>query len=280
MKPRHRLPLILLFFMLVRSSFCQQLPILEKTQNKSIPDVEQPSLHVAPFIYYKPAIILLNLHDTVSGTVYWRKNFTDQFLETWADARMYPASRVFGFIQDSIYFRSTACDGYHIFAPRISQGAISLYYTRIIHNMGEIRMVSKDPLNKDYLNNMIVTGDVPSRYANEFTYFVTFPWDTLKMVTVTRQSLKGFSNTYLRAYPEAYKESKKFERSSTEKILSYTLIPVAAVGTAAFLLVESNPVYFIGIGVGALVAYISVKLVMKPRVLDPAGMIGIIERCR
>jgi hypothetical protein len=58
------------------------------------------------------------------------------------------------------------------------------------------------------------------------------------------------------------------------------MLPVAVIGTAAFLLVEGNPAYFIAVGVGALVTYVSVKLFMKPKVLDPEGMIGIIEKCR
>jgi hypothetical protein len=275
--------LLLLFLIIpgfVLQSFCQRLPVLETTRNKAIPDVETPSLHVAPFVYYRPATVLLNMRDTVSETVYWRRNFTDQFLETWADSRMYPASRIFGFIQDSNYFRSTSYDGYHIFVPLIFSGKMNLYYTRYIQNLGEIRMVSRDAANPDYHNSMIVTGDVPRRYANEFTYFVTFPWDTLKMITVTRLSLKEFANTYLTVYPDAYKDAMKYSRSSTSRILNYTLLPLAAICTAAFLVVDGKPVYFIGIGAGALVAYISVKIFLKPRMLDPEGMISILKKCR
>jgi len=275
------LPLVALMIL----AFCieagaQQLPLLERTRRKTIPDVEQPSLHVAPVIYYSPATIMLNLRDTVAETVCWRKNFTDQFLETWADYRMYPASRIFGFIQDSIYFRSARCDDYFIFAPQICSGPINLYYTRYIQNIGEIRMISKDPKNPDYHNNMIVTGNIPRRYANEFTYYVTFPWDTLKMIPVTRSSLPAFANMYLRAYPEAYRESKKYYKSSANKVLSYTLLPVAVIGTSAFLLVQGNPDYFIIAGAGAMVAYLAVKIFLKPRMLDPEGMIGIIQKCR
>lgn len=271
---------ILFTLMWPKETYAQQLPVLEKTSKKVIPDVELPSLHVAPVIYYKPAIILLNLYDTTSEIVYWRRNFTDQFLETWSDSRMYPASRIFGFIQDSIYFRSTAFNDYHIFAPRIYHGEINLYYTRYIQNLGEIRMISKDPQNPDYHNSMIVTGNIPRRYANEFNYFVTFPWDSLRMIAVTRQSLSTFAGTYLRAYPEAYKEAMRYERSAASKVLTYTMLPVAVIGTAAFLLVEGNPVYFIAIGAGALVTYVAVKLFMKPKVLDPEGMIGIIGKCK
>ncbi len=279
---RIRYPVLLCMMTLaaVIQSFSQQLDVLEKTSKRTIPDVEQPSLHVAPLIYYKPATILLNLNDTVSEIVYWRKNFTDQFLETWSDSRMYPASRIFGFIQDSVYFRSTAFDSYHIFAPQIFSGPINLYYTRYIQNLGEIRMVSRDARDPDYHNSMIVTGNVPRRYANEFTFFVTFPWDTLKMIPVDRKSLPEFSRLYLRAYPEAYKEARKYYQSSTSRVLNYTLIPVAVIGTAAFLMVQGNPAYFIAIGAGALVAYVSVKIFLKPKMLDPRAMIGIIEKCR
>ncbi len=286
MKIKFFLLLLPMFFAVFEVSFSQQLTVsqqfnvLEKTRRRMIPDVEQPSLHVAPVIYYKPATVLLNLYDTVSEVIYWRRNFTDQFLETWSDSRMYPASRIFGFIQDSVYFRSTPFHDYHIFVPQIFTGQINLYYTRYIQNLGEIRMISKDAKNPDYHNSMIVTGDVPRRYANEFTYFVTFPWDTLKMVRVTRKSLGDFSKTYLRAYPDAYKEAGKYEKSSTSRILGYVLLPVAVIGTAAFLMVEGNPKYFIGIGAGALVAYVSVKIFLKPKMLDPEGMIGIISKCR
>ena len=280
MKKEYLLLLFLMILVPVKESCSQQLNVLEKTRHRTIPDVEQPSLHVAPVIYYKPATILLNLYDTISEIVYWRRNFTDQFLETWSDSRMYPASRIFGFTQDSIYFRSTFYEDYHIFVPRIFSGPINLYYTRYIQNLGEIRMISKDPANPDYHNTMIVTGNVPRRYANEFTYFVSFPWDTLKMIPVTRQSLPGFAKTYLRAYPEAYKEAMKYERSSATRILSYTLLPIAVTGTAAFLISERNPAYFIWIGAGALVAYISVKIFLKPKMLDPEGMTGIITKCK
>jgi len=280
MQKKYLLILLLASFAMIRESFCQQLPVLEKTGRKKIPDMEQPSLHVAPFIYYKPTTILLNLQDTVSRNAYWRRNFTDQFLETWSDERMYPASRIFGFIQDSIYFRSTTFDDYHIFVPQLYRGRFNLYFTRYIQNLGEIRMVSNDANNPDYHNNMIVTGGVPRRYANEFTYFVTFPWDTLKMIPVTRKTLPKFANTYLRVYPEAYKEAMKYDQSSTIRILTYTLLPAAAIGTTAFLLVQGNPKYFIGIGAGALIAYVSVKIFLKPKMLDPEAMIRIFEKCR
>jgi hypothetical protein len=100
------------------------------------------------------------------------------------------------------------------------------------------------------------------------------------MISVTRQSLSKFAKTYLRAYPEAFQEAMKYDRSSTTDVLSYTLLPVAVLGTAAFLLVQGNPAYFIGIGAGALVAYVSVKIFLKPKMLDPRGMIGIMEKCR
>ena len=279
-KTRNLFLLCVLILTLVNAAPCQQVSVLEKTGKRTIPDVEVPSLHVAPVIYYKPALILLNLYDTVSETVYWRRNFTDQFLETWADSRMYPASRIFGFIQDSIYFRSTAWIDYHLFVPRIYSGPVNLYYTRYIQNLGEIRMISRDTQNPDYHNSMIVTGDVPRRYANEFTYFVTFPWDTLHMIPVTRKGISDFAKTYLRAYPDAYREAMKYERSSASKVLTYTLLPVAVIGTTAFLVTEGNPAYFMVIGAGALVAYISVKIFIKPRMLDPQGMIGIIEKCK
>jgi hypothetical protein len=258
----------------------QKISVLEKTQKRTIPDVEVPSLHSAPIIYFRPTLILLNQYDTLTRFTYWRRNFTDQFLETWADERMYPASKIFGFIQDSVYFRSTVNDDYHIFVPQILSGNISLYYTRYIHNLGEIRLQSKDPADINYKNNMIVTGDAPQRYASDFTYFVTFPWDTLKMIPVTKKSLPQFSQTYLRAYPESYKEAMKYCKSGYSKALTYTLVPVAAAGTAAFLLVEGNPVYFIAIGAAALVTYVTVKLLVKPKTLDPEGMIEIIEKCK
>jgi hypothetical protein len=280
MQKKHLFLLIVFIFVTLKETSSQRLPALGKTGSRMVPDVEQPSLHVAPVIYYKPATILLNLHDTISEIVYWRRNFTDQFLEVWSDSRMYPASMIFGFVQDSIYFRSTMDYDYHIFAPMIFKGPVSLYYTRYIQNLGEIRMISGDPKNPDYQNRMIVTGDVPRRYANEFTYFVTFPWDTLKMIPVTRKSLQKFANTYLRAYPEAYEEARTYDVSSTDQVLNYGVIPVAVIGTAAFLLDKGNPVYFLGIGVGALITYISVKLFVKPRMLDPEAMIGIVEKCR
>lgn len=272
--------LLSIAFFFAMESFAQHLSILEKTGRRQVPDVEQPSLHAAPFIYYKPATILLNLQDTTSAYVYWRRNFTDQFLETWSDSRMYPASLIFGFIQDSIYFRSTTLGDYHIFAPQILSGKINLYYTREIQNLGEIRMISKDPANPGYHNNMIVTGDVPRRYANNYTYFVTFEWDTLKMISVTRQSLPVFAKMYLRAYPAAYNEAMKYVQSPISKAATYTLIPIAAIGTASFLLTKGNPTYFIGIGAAALVTYVGVKLFVKPKMLDPEAMIGIIEKCK
>ena len=275
------LVLLLILSLRAEDSFSQKWSVLEKTQNRTIQDVEQPSLHVAPVIYYKPATVMLNLHDTISEVIYWRRNFTDQFLETWSDERMYPASRIFGFIQDSVFDRSTPCDDYHIFVPQIFKSEqINLYYTRYIQNLGEVRMISKDPMNPDYQNRMIVTGDVPRRYANEFTYFVNFQWDTLKMIPVTRSNIAIFAKTYLRAYPEAYADAMNYKPSSTTKVLAYTLLPVAAISTAAFLLVEGNPVYFIGIGVGALATYVAVKLFVKPKMLDPEAMIGIAEKCK
>jgi hypothetical protein len=261
-------------------AFSQKLSLFEKTQRRNIQDVEQPTLHTAPFVYYKPATIFLNQTDTTQGIVYWRRNFTDQFLESYYSSRLYPASMIYGFIQDSVYYRSTPYDYYHIFAPQIFSGDFNIYYTREFQNLGEIRMISRDASFPEYHNNMIVTGEVPRRYANNYTFFVTFPWDTVKMVPVTRQSLSGFARTYLRAYPQAYKEASKYYQSSINKSLTYALLPIAAAGTAAFLLVEGNPVYFIAIGVGALVTYVAVKLFVKPKMLDPEAMVGIMEKCK
>jgi hypothetical protein len=280
MQKKHLVPLFILVLFFHNTSYSQLLQVLEKTKKKTFPDVEQPSLHVAPAIFYRPAVIFLNPYDSIKENVYWRRNFTDQFLETYTDLKIYPASRIFGFIQDSIYFRSTPYDDYNIFAPQIFSGPIDLYYTRYIQNLGEIRMVSMDSSSQVYHNNMIITGDVPRRYANEYTYFVTFPWDTLKMIPVTRESLPGFAKTYLRTYPDAYKEAMKYTRSTTSQVLSYTLLPVAVAGTAAFVLVQGNPVYFIAIGVGALVTYVAVKIFLKPKMLNPEAMMGIIGKCR
>ena len=266
----------LLIFAIKNVAFSQELMLLEKTQRRQIQDVEQPTLHTAPFIYYKPAVILLNLEDTTKEFVYWRRNFTDQFLECYSSTRIYPASKVFGFIQDSVYYRSTTYMDYHIFAPQIVSGSISLYYTREIQNLGEIRMIKRP----EYNNNMIITGNVPRRYANNYTYFVTFPWDTLKMISVNRQTLPLFAKRYLRAYPEAYKESMKYFQQPLNRAATYTLIPIAAVGTAAFLLTKGNPTYFIAIGAGALVTYIAVKLFVKPKMFDPEAMSVIIEKCK
>jgi len=272
--------LAILFLLCSWDTFSQSYPLLERTQRHHIQDVEQPTLHSAPFIYYQPAIIFLNKDSATNGYVYWRRNFTDQFLESYSGPRIYPASLIYGFIQDSVYYRSTAYDDYHIFAPQILSGDINLYYTREFQNLGEIRMVSRDTANLNYHNNMIVTGDVPRRYANNYTFFVTFPWDTLKMLPVNRQSLSGFAKTYLRGYPEAYKESLKYVQPAINRALTYSLLPIAAAGTAAFLLTEGNPTYFIAIGVGALVTYVTVKLFVKPRTLDPEAMIRIMEACK
>ena len=272
---------ILIFKMILPETvFSQTVSVLEKIRRKQIPDLEQPTLHTAPFIYYKRTLIYLNQEDTLSAWTYWRRNFTDQFLETWETSRMYPASRIYGFIQDSIYFRSTMLDDYHIFVPQIYRGNFNLFYTRHFQNIGQIRMISKDTIDRDYQNQMIITGEVPRRYANDYTYYVTFPWDTLKMVPVTRQSLPGFAKIYLRAYPDAYREAKLYDRPEIHNILAYSLLPLAVASSAAFLLVEGKPVYFIGIGAGALLTYLSVKIFIKPRMLDPEGMIGIIEKCR
>jgi hypothetical protein len=267
-------PLLFLF----TCAEAQQLPMLSKTLKWKIPDVEQPLMHTAPFIYYTPVKIFLTPVDTVSALAYWRRNFTDQFLETWAEERIYPASRIFGFIQDSIYFRSTEHDQYHIFAPQIFSGQVNLYYTRHIQNLGEIRMTSKDSKNMDYQNSMIVTGDVPQRYANEFTYFITFPWDSAKMIPVTRSNLGQFSQTYLRAYPDAYREAMRYVPSPASKILNYTLLPLGVICSTAFLLSDSDPVYLVAVGAGALVTYFSIKIFLKPKVLDPEAMIRIIEK--
>jgi hypothetical protein len=275
--------LLILFITLIfaQETFSQNIPILEKTERRQIQDVEVPSIHSAPFAYYKPTIIFLNQSDTTKGYYYWRRNFTDQFLENYSDSRFYPATLIYGFIQDSVYYRSTPFDDYyHIFAPQILSGPINLYYTREIQNLGEIRLISKDATKPDYHNNMIVTGTVPRRYANNYTYFVTFPWDTLKMISVNRGSLPVFARTYLRAYPTAYKEASKYYRSNLNRALTYTLLPIAVAGTAAFLLAEGNPTYFIAIGVGALVTYVAVKIFVKPKTLDPEAMIGIIEKCK
>jgi len=242
--------------------------------------MEQPSLHQFPMIFYSPAVIHLNGSDTVTETVYWRRNFIDQFLETWSDSRIYPASRIFGFSQDSVWFRSTPHYDYHIFVPMIYKGPISLYYTRYIQNLGEIRMISSDPQNRDYHNSMIVTGNVPRRYANEYTYFVTFPWDTLTMIPVSRKTIRNFAQTYLRVYPEAYRLAVSYDRSKLNRILSYTLIPVAAGCAATYLAIKGNPTLFVGIGAGALITYLSLKLTMKPAELDPEAMSGIIDKCR
>jgi len=271
---------VLLILAAVNGCFCQYSVVLEKTRRQAIQDVEQPSLHVAPVVYYKPALLFLNSRDTLSETVYWRRNFTDQFLETWSDNRMYPASRIFGFIQDSVYYRSTTFDDYHIFVPLIFKDRLSLYYTRYIQNLGEIRMISSDANNPDYQNRMIVTGEMPRRYANEFTYYVTFPWDTLKMIPVTRKSLPSFAQTYLRAYPEAYQEAQQYFKSPGTRIATFVVIPVTVIATSVFLLNEGKPVHYIGIGAGALLTYLSVKIFIKPKMLDPEAMIGILEKCK
>jgi hypothetical protein len=271
--------MIVLLALFSTGSPAQQLPVIEKIRKKQLPDVEEPSLHKAPFIYYTPVKIYLNLRDTTTEFAYWRKNFTDQFLETWS-GRMYPASRIFGFFLDSIWFRSTTWADYHIFVPQIYKGQMDLYYTRHIQNLGELRMISKDASNPDYHNNMIITGDVPRRYSSDFTYYVTFRWDTLKMIPVERKSIALFAKQYLRGYPDAYKEAMLYDPKKLQRILNYTLLPVAVAGTAAFLLVEGNPVYFIAVGAGALVTYIAVKIFVKPKTLEPECMVKILEKCR
>lgn len=189
------------------------------TTRKVIPDQDRDDI---PFIDYKPAVIWTTPVDTLSDYAYIRRNFTDQLLSVWSvPGRYYPASRIYAAGIENNYYRSCQVSANeYVFAQQMVKGSMNLFVYRIIpQTNGWLEMVSHDPENGSYTNHMIVESWGMRAYWKRYGYRITMEQDSGKMVTVNRETLRQFSDTYLKATPDAYKYASKFFNQRREKIL-------------------------------------------------------------
>lgn len=186
---------------------------------KVIPDEDRDDI---PFIDYKPAVIWTTPVDTVTDFAYIRRNFTDQLLSVWSvPGRYYPASRIYAAGIDNNYYRCCkVSEKEYVFAQQMVKGSMNLFIYRIIpQTNGWVEMVSHDPENGSYTNHMIIESGGMRAYWKRYGYRITLEQDSGKMITVNRETLRQFSDTYLKETPETYKYASKFFNQRREKIL-------------------------------------------------------------
>ncbi|MBK7171737.1 MAG: hypothetical protein IPH84_00595 [Bacteroidales bacterium] len=244
------------------------------TSKKIIPDDDRDDI---PFIDYQPAVIWTTSIDTLRDFAYIRKNFTDQLLSVWSvPGRYYPASRIYAAEIGGNYYRAckVSADNY-VFAQQLVKGKMNLYAYRIIpQTNGWVEMVSHDPENGVYRNNMIIEIKGMRRYWKRFGYMVTLAQDSSTMISLSQETLKEFSEKYLKETPEAYTLASKFSNQKRQKItrgiavgivVGAILVNMTNLEESKYLLLASFPLA------------ITLALLNRANALHPDDMVRIVE---
>lgn len=203
-----------------------QIQLLEKDTTSVHEVIKEKSIVNSPKTYalYKPTTVWLNPWEKVEETTYLRLNFRDQFLETWEDNKMLPASRIFAFSQDGIYYRSTnLIEGGYVFAEKLVSGNMNLYAADKFLTEGEVDMISRDANNPEYTNRMFIeNSDRKKMKKSDYYYFITFNYDSTELKEI---DLKTFDKKYLASCKPAsdYYSEYVTNKFSTKKVLNVTL---------------------------------------------------------
>jgi len=201
---------------------------------KEKPAILSPDLSDPAFIDYTDAIIYLSPEESINELAYLRTNFTDQFISVWENpGRIYPASRIFAFSQESRYFRACRFDEQNaVFGQRIVKGEMNLYCCRKQPlEAGLTEFITTDPNNQGYRNFMINRYEGRARFANDFYYFIVMENDSVNPVPV--KDIVDFANNYLFDSPEAYAMMMKFDKKKTmfRKLVAPVIVGVIGLAT-------------------------------------------------
>jgi hypothetical protein len=232
----------------------------------------------------KSARIFINNKTIVNEMTYLKRNFTDQLLIVCPSRKLYPASRVWGFNQGNKYYRSGhTFDRNFVFAERVIQGKLSLFYCRNIPNhIGEYEVISKDPEVPDYTNRMIIQDPNDMRFKDDFSYFISPASDSSDITWVNNNNIGDIADTYLKSNPVSYKDAMQYVKKNRtlEKLTLIAGVTCYFLGCYSyqtrridFFNYRSPFLYF---SLGSIASYIYIRVKNKHRYLSPNNMIRIV----
>lgn len=204
------------------------------------PDADRDDI---PFIDYLPGLITGSEGDTVSDNLYIRKNFTDQLISVWSHPRRYyPASRVYSVSVGENYYRTAKIsEDNYVFLQEMVKGKMNLYlYRKIPQTNGWVELVSSDPRNPEYKNNMIVEVRGNRGKRQTFGFYISLEKDSAKLISIKDTELEAFANNYLSGTPLAYAEAMKFSNQKVNKTRKQMLLGLMAVSMLGTMFISSD----------------------------------------
>ena len=238
------------------------------------PDADRDDI---PFIDYQPGVITGSNGDTVQDNLYLRKNFTDQLVSVWSHPRRYyPASRVFSVSVGENYYRTAKVsqDNY-VFVQQMVKGKMNLYiYRKIPQTNGWVELVSADPQNPGYRNNMIVEVRGNRGKRQTFGFYISLENDTNRLISIKDTEMEAFATNYLSGTPLAYAEAMKFSNqkvNKTRKQMLFGLMAVSMLGTM-FISSDTRWVFLTGFPLA-----IGVAAINHPNFLGWEDMVRIVK---
>lgn len=270
----------LLAFLVIPISSFSQISTPAKPGNErndtvpAIPSMDADRSDI-PFIDYQPGVIWTSSTDSVHDFCRIRKNFTDQLIAVWNHPkRYYPASRVYAVSMGDKYYRAvnTAPQNY-VFAQELVKGPMNLYAYRIITQYnGSLEVISGDPDNPGYRNNMIIENEGMRGSYSLYGYCVATEQDSGKLVQVTADHMDSFVSDFLDDSPLAKKEAEKYYKKVNAKARKVIITGIACASVAAIMMGNDVKWLFI-VSLPVALAYDQIR---KPHQLQLEDMVRIV----
>jgi hypothetical protein len=276
----------IIFVLLVYSSQVNSQVTFQGSDSSSFHDTlkENRIINTPRFVAeYKQTSIWLDYRQKMEENTYPRLNFMDQYLETWNDRKIFPASLIFAFSQDGKYYRSAnPYKDRYVFAEKLISGYMNLYAADKPLIEGEMDVMSLDANHPDYKNRMFVENSERKKIKkSDYFYFITFGFDSMQLKEV---NLESFDNQYLKLCQPAsdyfrknYGKSKSGLKKPANIFLGSFLLVWSAVsvldrGSPQFEpLHKGAPIFFIAMG-----ALITINLIPSKNEFDKSKMIKTI----
>lgn len=262
-------------------------------QQGSIPDTvnrlrypnPNPEFSMGDSVDCARVMVFLFRDSTVNDIAVLRTHFTDQFLQVCYTQRMYPASRIWGYNAGNKYYRSGSVPGNRfVFAERMLSGKYSLYYCRSIPGWpGDVRLLSGDPKNPDYMNRNVIEDRSRKNRITQYHYFITPPSDSSQMILVNSRNIKTVAKDHFKDCPPAYQDAMKFHRRY-RTVQNITL----GLGVASYIVSFLNPggqkvdafnydSPFLYVSLASLGTFVYYRIKANRKSLQPDEMKGIIH---
>lgn len=222
--------------------------------------------------YFYKTLVFLSPFDTISYYTHISRYYKDQFLELYNDRKIFPASRIYGFIQAGKFYR-TAHPGNrnHVFAERLINDKMSLFAADRFIAEGELDVIGTSDSGNTIYNNTQLILDENRKKTNSYDkdYFVTVKAKTDSLILFDKNSevlsivkpCKPAYNYYMKFREDRYKEAI----STTGWLFVGTMFANFLFNTR-FTIYDKETGKLVPLGVLAIatgVTFVTLKIVLK-----------------